>query len=293
MRADYTDIALSGAEKGDTGVVDGGDAGQVQVGVIVVAAGSGQRLGYGRPKAEVPLNGEAILLHALRAVAAAAVAGAVCVVVPPGDTRLRAVCTAVESAATEPAVAGGAARPDVTLTVVDGGASRPESVRAGLAALRPHLRPGPSIVLVHDAARALTPPDVFRRVVHAIREGARAVIPVIPVSDTIKSAAAAGARATHIAPEVVTGTPDRATLRAVQTPQGFDAATLLQAHEAARGFNAEQAALVTDDAMLVETLGTTVYAVAGSPEAFKITTPLDLMLAEAVLARRTAAKGQS
>lgn len=221
-----------------------------RVGVIIVAAGSGVRLGRGMPKALVRCAGRTLLELALDGVRASAVAGHIRVVVPPGDTELRAIIDAYPSG--------------VTIAAVDGGSSRPESVRAGLAALPADV----DIVLVHDAARALTPPHVFHSVVAAVRGGAAAVVPGIAVSDTIKV----------VDGNTVTATPDRATLRAVQTPQGFDAATLYAAHAAVRDHGS-----VTDDAMLVESLGTPVTLAPGDPLAFKVTTPLDLMLAEAVV----------
>ena len=147
--------------------------------------------------------------------------------------------------------------------VVEGGAERYDSVRAALNAA------GDSeFVLVHDAARPLTPADQIRRVVTALRQGLRAVIPVLPVADTIKAVDSNG---------TVLGTPDRAGLRAVQTPQGFDTDLLLQAYQRAG------TASVTDDASLGENLGTPVHTVPGDPLAFKITTPLDLRLAQTVL----------
>ncbi len=149
--------------------------------------------------------------------------------------------------------------------VVAGGAERHDSVRSALAAV------GDSqFVLVHDAARPLTPADQIRRVVAALSDGLRAVIPVLPVVDTIKAVDANG---------VVLGTPERSGLRAVQTPQGFETDLLRRAYQRAGG------ASVTDDASLVENLGTPVHTVAGDPLAFKITTPLDLLLAQQVLAR--------
>jgi len=148
--------------------------------------------------------------------------------------------------------------------VVAGGSDRSESVKLALAAV-----PTTEFVLVHDAARPLTPADVTQRVVAALRDGARAVIPVLPVADTIKAVDSNG---------VVLGTPERSGLRAVQTPQGFETELLRRAHERGAG------AVVTDDAALVEYLGVPVYTVAGDALSFKITTPLDLKLAEAVLA---------
>lgn len=250
--------------------------------VIVVAAGSGTRLGYGMPKAMVPLGGDSILTHALRGVAASGLAEQICIAIPPGDRELRALCAAFEQELT--AERGHAGSPGESaqlpvVTVVDGGASRAESVRAALA----ELLPATEAVLVHDAARALTPEGVFHRVSRALAAGALAVIPVIPVVDTVKTVAPTTGDGAAIAPELVTGTAARETLRAVQTPQGFELGTLRRAHEAAEGFDAGQAAAVTDDAMLVELLGVPVHAVRGASQSLKITTPLDLIIAEGLL----------
>ena len=149
------------------------------------------------------------------------------------------------------------------VTVVAGGATRQESVAAALAAAPPDL----SVVLVHDAARALTPPEVVERVAAAVRAGHPAVIPVLPVIDTIKAVDA---------DDAVRATVDRAALRAVQTPQGFRRDVLAAAHA-----NAVDAA--TDDAGLVEALGVRVSCVPGSPHALKITQPFDLAVAELLL----------
>jgi 2-C-methyl-D-erythritol 4-phosphate cytidylyltransferase len=148
-------------------------------------------------------------------------------------------------------------------TVVPGGANRIESVGRALRALSK----AADFVLVHDAARALTPPGLIVRVVDALRAGHSAVVPALRVSDTIKAVDANG---------VVLGTPERAGLRAVQTPQGFATDLLLRAYQRA---GAES----TDDASLVEQLGGQVQVIEGDPLAFKITTPLDLLLAEAVV----------
>ena len=238
--------------------------------VVVVAAGSGERLGYGVPKAAVPLGGEPILLHALRGIVAAGVGSQVCVALPAGNDGLRQL---VEDFRLELADGG------PLLTVVDGGATRADSVRSALAALED----GTEAVLVHDAARALTPENVFHRVARSLAAGALAVIPVIPVVDTVKTVTATTGDDAEIAPELVTGTAPREELRAVQTPQGFHLPTLLRAHEAALHFDDRQTAAVTDDAMLVELLGVTVHAVHGSTQSLKITTPLDLIIAEGLL----------
>ena len=151
--------------------------------------------------------------------------------------------------------------------VVVGGAERVDSVQAGISA-----SPDAAVYLVHDAARALTPPALVSRVVGEIRCGREAVVPVVPVVDTIKTVDEAG---------LVTGTPERARLRAIQTPQGFSADLLRRAYASASRDDS-----VTDDAGLVERLGERVHTVAGDPLAFKITTPLDLVLARALAAAR-------
>jgi 2-C-methyl-D-erythritol 4-phosphate cytidylyltransferase len=155
------------------------------------------------------------------------------------------------------------------VVVVAGGADRHASVGAALDALPP----GVDLVLVHDAARCLTPPSVVGAVVTALRSGADAVIPVLPVADTIK----------RVEVDRVVATVPREHLRAVQTPQGFRRDVLVAAHAAAPD------ASHTDDAGLVELLGRPVTVVPGHEEAFKITRPLDLLLAEAVLAARVTA----
>ena len=214
---------------------------------VVPAAGSGQRLGAGRPKAFVHLGGLTLLERTLSGLHESAAVDAVVVAVPPDRTDEAKL------------ILGGAA------TVVAGGHSRTESVRRALAAVGQ-----PELVLVHDAARALTPPAVIIRVVDALHAGHQAVVPVLPVADTIKSVDANG---------VVTATPDRSGLRAAQTPQGFRTDVLLAAYERAESDEA------TDDASMVENLGAQVHVVDGDPLAFKITTALDLLLAEAVVNR--------
>lgn len=153
-------------------------------------------------------------------------------------------------------------------TVVAGGAHRTQSVSLALSAL-PGSR-APQFVLVHDAARALTPAGLIVRVVDALRAGHAAVVPVLPLSDTIKAVDGNG---------VVLSTPERAGLRAVQTPQGFATDLLLRAYQRAG------AADFTDDASMVEHVGAQVQVVDGDPLAFKITTQLDLLLAQAVVRR--------
>ena len=150
--------------------------------------------------------------------------------------------------------------------VVTGGARRCDSVRLAL-----HSVPEAEVVLVHDAARCLTPVSVIQAVVQAVLAGQPAVVPVLAVADTIKQVDADGR---------VVGTVDRGALRVVQTPQGFAGDLLRRAHQAPSG-------PVTDDAGLVEALGATVTTLPGHPHAFKITTPFDLAVAEVVAGART------
>lgn len=227
--------------------------------VVVVAAGSGTRLGHGVPKALVDLAGLPLLEHALRAVRESGIAGCVLVTVPAGDTELSAIAREH------------GARP------VTGGASRAESVGAALAELE-RTDPSCTRVLVHDAARCLAPPSVFRCVADRLRAGDRAVVPVLPVADTMRQVDDAGRSL---------GTVDRTALRIAQTPQGFDLALLREVNRAAVAAGADPQT-VTDDASLVEAYapGVTVRTVAGHEHAIKITRPLDLELAEAVLRGR-------
>lgn len=232
---------------------------------VIPAAGRGVRLGPGAPKALRTLGGIPMLVHAVRAMARSRAVSLVVVVAPPADTA------EVRRLLDEHAL------PDRTeILVVPGGETRQASVRAGLAALPDDI----TAVLIHDAARPLVPVDTVDSVVEAVRDGAPAVVPALPLADTVKEVEPAGPGE----PEPVVATPVRARLRAVQTPQGFDLATLVRAHEkiAVAGEGA------TDDAGMVEQLGVTVVVVPGHEEAFKVTRPLDLVLAEAVLARRRA-----
>ncbi|MFE2279495.1 2-C-methyl-D-erythritol 4-phosphate cytidylyltransferase [Streptomyces sp. NPDC059454] len=227
---------------------------------VIPAAGRGVRLGPGAPKALRALGGTPMLVHAVRAMADSRAVSLVVVVAPSdGAPEVKSLLDAH-------------ALPDRTdFVVVPGGESRQESVKRGLDALPP----GYDIVLVHDAARPLVPVDTVDAVIEAVRDGAPAVVPVLPLADTVKQVEPAAPGE----PEPVVATPDRSLLRAVQTPQGFDRATLVRAHETVKDD-------VTDDASMVEQLGLTVVTVPGHEEAFKVTRPLDLVLAEAVLARR-------
>ncbi|MFG3347231.1 2-C-methyl-D-erythritol 4-phosphate cytidylyltransferase [Streptomyces sp. NPDC048018] len=240
--------------------------------VVIPAAGRGVRLGPGAPKALRALNGTPMLIHAVRAMAASRAVSLVVVVAPPDG--------AVGAAEVKNLLDTHALPERTDYVVVPGGETRQESVRLGLAAVPDDV----SVVLVHDAARPLVPVDTVDAVVEAVRDGAVAVVPALPVADTVKEVEPAEEPG---APEQVVATPVRARLRAVQTPQGFDRDTLVNAH-ATVALTGEGA---TDDAGMVEKLGAPVVVVPGHEEAFKVTRPLDLVLAEAVLARRRANDG--
>lgn len=225
---------------------------------IVPAAGRGERLGPGAPKALRTLAGQPMLLHAVRALAAARSIDLVVVAAPEdGVEEARSILAGIDT--------------EAEIVIVSGGETRQDSVARALLALPPDV----DVVLVHDAARPLVPPDVVDRVAAAVRGGHDAVIPTLGVVDTIK----------EVDDGVVIGTLDRSRVYAVQTPQGFNRAVLQRAHAASEGGDA------TDDAGLVERMGVVVHTVAGDEEAFKITRPLDLVLAEAILVRRRAAGG--
>ena len=227
------------------------------MGVVVVAAGSGTRLGAATPKAFVTLGDRPLLAHALDVVASL-----------PGLTSVAVVVPADLLDVSGPAWSG-VSLPDGAL-VVAGGADRTASVAAGLAALDAAC----DVVLVHDAARCLTPPAVFERVVAAVRDGADGAVPGLPVVDTVKVVDAEG---------VVVSTPARESLRAVQTPQAFAREVLVAAHTSG--------VAATDDAALVESLGHRVVVVEGDPRALKVTTPEDLARAERLLAAATTSGG--
>ncbi len=231
------------------------DAAPCSVGVVVVAGGSGTRLGAGVPKAFVHLGGRPLLAHAVATIERVPHLRSLVVVAPRGHND--------PSDGHDPLWRGVMLPPGSR--VVPGGAERTDSVAAGLAAMPADV----DVVLVHDAARCLTPLEVFERVVDAVLAGAAGAVPGLAVVDTIKSVDAAG---------TITGTPDRGALRAVQTPQGFRREVLDAAYR--RGEPA------TDDAALVEAMGERVVVVQGHPDAFKVTTVDDLAHAERLLTSR-------
>ena len=214
---------------------------------IVAAAGSGLRLGADRPKALVPLGGRALVCWAVDALRAGGVSD---VVVAVPDEEHAAFATVLP----------------LDVRLVAGGETRSASVRAALEALDD---PAPDVVLVHDAARPLTPPAVVARVLAALAGGARAVVPVLPVVDTTVVVGDDG---------VITDGVPRERLRRVQTPQGFDRAMLVAAYSAID--LAADAASFTDDAAVVRAAGIPVLTVAGHERAAKITVAHDLAVAE-------------
>jgi 2-C-methyl-D-erythritol 4-phosphate cytidylyltransferase len=215
---------------------------------VVPAAGSGQRLAAGVPKAFFHLDGQTLVERAVSGLLKSGVVDRVVVAVPAERTGQAKLILGREA------------------TIVAGGANRRESVGRALTAIADSGEP--NFVLVHDAARALTPPDLVVRVVEALRAGHSAVVPALPLSDTVKAVDANG---------VVLGTPERAGLRAVQTPQGFATQLLLRAYQQAA------TAEFTDDASMVEHIGGQVQVVDGDPLAFKITTRWDILLAQAIV----------
>jgi 2-C-methyl-D-erythritol 4-phosphate cytidylyltransferase len=217
---------------------------------ILAAAGEGSRLGSG-PKAFVELGGVPMFVHSLLAFAEANVDGIV-VVVPEGlEAEARSAAAAAE--------------PSTLVQIVPGGASRQDSVRVGLETVPADA----GTVVVHDAARPLVTAALVERAIAALDRAAGAVV-AVPLRDTLKS----------VTGDVIGETIPRSGVFRAQTPQAFRAEPLRAAHAraAAAGFAA------TDDAMLLERIGERVVIVPGDERNLKVTTPEDLMLAEALLA---------
>ena len=213
-----------------------------QCAAIIAAAGSGERFGATLPKALITLGNRTLIEHAVAALAP--IASEIVICAPAGYEKQIQELVGAE------------------IKVVVGGATRSDSVRAGIAALSDTHK----YVLVHDAARALATTDLAHRVLTALVQGESAVIPGLELIDTVKSIDAGG----H-----VTATPERASLRRVQTPQGFDLEVLKKAHASG--------AQATDDGALVEALGYKVLIINGEERALKITTPSDLATALSML----------
>lgn len=299
--------------------------------IVLTAAGAGNRLGAGIPKALVPAGGRALLEWALenlsplaRPLPSSQTEPAPCLVSSPDSFSapspdsladevlppLAAVALTISPghrAHFEKALAQTTSNPsphtvsqnpfylpghpEIPLLLIEGSPhSRQDSVRLGieaLAALPAPLRPQDlDLLLIHDAARAFTPAAVFHRVIRALTTQARlagggrgestvfGVVPALPVADTIKTVTT-----TAQGRELVTHTPPRAQLRAVQTPQGFFFGPLAALHRQYRAQGGEEAAAFSDDAALIEAAGGSVEVVAGAAQALKITRPEDLQIA--------------
>jgi len=205
---------------------------------IIAAAGSGERFGAQIPKALILLGDRTLLEHAIAALAP--VATQIIVTAPAGyENQIRTL------------IGDG-------IEVITGGATRSDSVRNGLALVDAEI----DFVLVHDAARALATTQLAQEVLAQLVSGEKAVIPGLAEIDTVKSIDESG---------YVIATPDRSTLRRVQTPQGFSRELLVKAHASKND--------ATDDGALVETIGAKVKIIQGEERALKITTPTDLAIA--------------
>ncbi len=237
------------------------------VAAVVTAAGLGARLGTDLPKALVRVEGRTLVAWAVERIAE--VCADVVVTAPPAhlDAFTRVIAEVTIS-------------PDVAVAVIAGGETRQESVAAGVAELMSHA-PRPTIILVHDAARAFMPAEPMRAAIGAIEAGADGAVPIVPLVDTIVATPGEdGALGLSV---------NRSLLRAAQTPQAFRASALSDAHT--RGAAepdvtelgaTEPGAEVTDDAGLVRRYGYRVVATEGHPWGFKVTIPGDLALAEYV-----------
>ncbi len=254
---------------------------------VLTAAGSGSRLGADVPKALVPVGGISLLRRAAAGLIASGAINHLVITAPADDVvRFRAELDDLLDGPLEKSPEGSRdGSPDRTvergvgIEVVAGSShSRQASVALGLAAALAAV-PRADVVVVHDAARALTPPEVTHRVIAAVRAGHEAVVPALPVTDTVKEVEPREAGE----PELVVATPRRARLRAVQTPQGFETGTLVAAHRAGAERAADESLAASDDAGLVEACGGRVVVVAGDERSMKVTTPMDLALAELLL----------
>lgn len=233
----------------------------IRIGFIIVAGGSGRRMGAGIPKQFLPLGGRPVLLRTMEAIAAAVPEAETVVVLPAAHIgTLHELCERFGCTVHYRATAGGA--------------SRFESVEAGLKALPDDC----SLIAVHDGVRPLVTADMLRRGLDCARTN-RTAVPVIPVTDTVREVTAEGS--SH--------TIDRSKLRAVQTPQIFDGELLRRAYRDAAAM--KDKSRFTDDASVVEHFGTAISLYEGSRENLKLTTPADMTIAEAILSLREGAQG--
>ncbi|MFA7266018.1 MAG: 2-C-methyl-D-erythritol 4-phosphate cytidylyltransferase [Candidatus Nanopelagicales bacterium] len=231
-----------------------GDRSLRSVAIVIAAAGRGERLGGELPKALEHVAGVSLLEYCVHTVAALRGLGAVVVSAPEAYlAEVDEICARL----TKPAA-----------IVVPGGSTRTESVANALAMLPDDI----DIVLVHDAARAFTPVEQFLDVIAAVEAGSDAVIPGLAVVDTTKEVDGDG---------FVVRTVPRDSLRGVQTPQGFRRETLDAVH---RDHDLRGA---TDDAGMVEASGGHVKVIPGHPDAFKVTTPFDRLIGDALVTSRS------
>lgn len=222
---------------------------------LLLAAGAGERVGGERPKGFLEIGGRPMVAVAVVAAAACPEVALLIVTTPPGlEDRAADIVASV----------------DKPVRVLAGGVSRQASVRLALAALPP--LQSDDVVVIHDAARPFATAALFSAVVSAVRgaePGVAGAIPVVPVTDTLK----------RVVGGDVVGTESREDLRAAQTPQAFRLEALRDAHERAQSEGRE----FTDDAGVVGWAGGRIVVVPGDPRNFKITTPDDLLRADALL----------
>jgi 2-C-methyl-D-erythritol 4-phosphate cytidylyltransferase len=224
------------------------EPGQRRAVAILLAAGAGRRVGAEEPKAFLPIGGRPILAVAVGAAAASPSVSSVVITAPDGwEARARACVDGC----------------GVPVLVVTGGATRQASVRAALEAVPP----GTDVVAIHDAARPFAPPDLFTEAIDTVSEATPGVVPVTPVTDTVK----------RVSDGRVVGTLDRQRLVLAQTPQAFDLDVLRTAHRVAAAAGSQ----LTDDAAALEEAGAAVVTIPGDPSNVKITTLLDLANADA------------
>ncbi len=273
----------------------------MRVAAVVVAAGKGTRFGSRGAKALERLSGEPLFVRSARAMAESGVVDRIAIVAPAdrieefegilqavpfgraadslGGTAgpAKGVADGLEQAAS---IEGAAGR--IEVDVVGGGRTRQESVARGLDRVFEAYGPAASsdCVLIHDAARPLVPGAVIRRVVDALAAGHPAVVPALPVADTIKRVERIADGEAGADLERVVETHDRTLLRAMQTPQGFHLEAVLRAHRDFAEKGEEEASAAPDDAALVEAAGLPVVLVRGSERSMKITRPIDLAIAQ-------------
>ena len=225
------------------------------IAIILVAAGQGERLGAGVPKALATLSGETLLAHSVRS--ALSVQGLQQLVIAAPDAHLEEFAAIIQSVSERLASL-------IPVKIVAGGETRQGSIAKAVAVCDALTES----ILVHDVARALAPVELFERVADAVVQSGAGVVPVLPVVDTIKL----------LKDGLVSDTVDRSVLGAAQTPQGFPAQGL-------RAVYANAEAEFTDDAALYQSAGGSVIHIPGDAAAFKVTTPEDLRRAESLIER--------